>query len=430
VSRIAAAESDVHVEALPRLLDGLDELSQTVSLELHRRRHGPLPQFRRGSDIVELVRAAGLRGCGGAGFPTATKLEAVAEGGRRPVVVANGAEGEPVSSKDKVLLAYAPHLVLDGVVLAAHAVGAREAIVACNPSAHFQVDAAIAQRARAGATAGVRLRAVAVPDRFVAGEETALVRFLDGGPSLPTFGSRPFERGVGGAPTLVQNIETLAHLALIARHGSDWFRALGTAEQPGSTLVTLSGAVSRPGVYEVAYGEPLAQLLARAGGAAADLQAVLVGGYFGTWISADEAARVRLSDADLAGVGAALGARAIVALPESACGLVETARVARYLADESAHQCGPCTHGLAAVADDLAALLRHDRRVDDGRLRRRLGVIAGRGACRHPDGAVRFVASALRVFDHELQRHLHGSRCSRGGGDPVLRVPSAAGAAR
>ena len=126
-----------------------------------------------------------------------------------------------------------------------------------------------------------------VPDRFVAGEETALVQFLNGGPARPTFTPpRPFERGVGGAPTLVQNAETLAHVAQIARFGPAWFRRIGTAAEPGSILVTLSGAVARPGVYEVALGSPLRDLLAQAGGAREEIQAYLIGGYFGTWVGA------------------------------------------------------------------------------------------------------------------------------------------------
>jgi NADH:ubiquinone oxidoreductase subunit F (NADH-binding) len=406
-----------------RLLAGVGE--RPLGLEPHLRCHGPLPRFGQGRDLVELVRAAGLRGCGGAGFPTATKLEAVADARRRPVVVANGAEGEPVSGKDKVLLGYVPHLVLDGAVLAAHALGAREAIVACNTSIRPHVVAAIAERARAGATAGVAVRAVAVPDRFVAGEETALVHFLDGGPPLPTFTPpRPFERGVAGAPTLVQNVETLAHLALIARHGPEWFRTMGTSGEPGSTLVTLSGAVRRPGVYELPLGTPLARLVADAGGYTCEVQAVLVGGYFGTWISAEDAARVRLADGALADADAALGARAIVALPADVCGVAESARVARYLAAESAGQCGPCAHGLAAVADDVAAIARRGQSLDRDRLRRRLAAISGRGACRHPDGAVRFVASALRVFDEDVRRHLDGKRCLARSGAAVL--PTAA----
>jgi NADH:ubiquinone oxidoreductase subunit F (NADH-binding) len=397
-------------ETTTRLLAGLRSDGRPVSLSAHLRRHGALDVDPRG--IAELLEDAGLRGRGGAGFPTATKIRAVRENGRRAVVVANGTEGEPVAAKDKVLLGYLPHLVLDGAVVAARAVRAADAIVAVPPRLLAVVEAAIAERRETRLDGRVELSAVAVPEAFVAGEETALVRFLNGGPALPTFTPpRPFERGVRGLPTLVQNVETLAQLALIARHGAAWFRSAGTDDEPGTTLVSLAGGFARSGVYEIPHGYPLASLVADAGGVRAGAAAFLVGGYFGTWIPGSAADDVLLADADLVRYGAGLGARAIVALPEGACGVAETARIARYLADESAGQCGPCVHGLDAVAGDLEDLLRRDRRVDAHRLEQRLHVIAGRGACRHPDGAVRLVASGLRVFEHDVRLHLKGRRC-------------------
>jgi NADH:ubiquinone oxidoreductase subunit F (NADH-binding) len=387
-----------------RLLAGVRRDGRAVTLAEHRRAYGDLAVDTR--TILETIEASGLRGRGGGGFPTALKMAAVRDSGRRAVVVANGAEGEPISGKDKTLLAYVPHLVLDGAVVAARAVRARDAIVAVPEFLQRAVARAIAERD----DERISLQAVAVPDTFIAGEETALVQFLDGGAALPTFTPpRPFERGVRGLPTLVQNVETLAHLGLIARYGPHWFRAVGTAEEPGSTLVTLSGAVRSPGVYEVPIGQSLDALVADAGGADAGAAAYLVGGYFGTWIAGGT--NVALADADLARHGAALGARAIVVLPEAACGVRETARIARYLADESAGQCGPCVRGLDAVAADLEQLLDRARRVDGPRLQRRLDVIAGRGACKHPDGAVRMVASALHVFERDVQAHLGGRRC-------------------
>jgi len=416
VSAAAAATARAPL-GLPRLLAGIRADGGAVSYEEHLRRHGGLPLDR--DTLVELVARSGLTGRGGAAFPTATKLRAVRDDRRRPVVVVNGAEGEQISGKDTALLVYAPHLVIDGAVLAARAVDARRVIVAtASGTAASTVVRGLAERR----DNGVSFHRAVVPDRFVSGEETALVQFLNGGPCLPTTTPpRPFERGVGGAPTLVQNVETLAHLALLARHGADWFREVGTSDEPGSALVTLSGAIRRPGVYEITIGLTLAELLEEAGGATAELQAFLVGGFFGSWVRAEHARSARLSDAGLAPLGAMLGARAIVALPAAACGIAETARVARYLAGESAGQCGPCVHGLDAIAHDLDRLLRPRDRIDEPLLRRRLGVIPGRGACKHPDGAVRLVASALEVFDVELARHLRGQRCS-GVGRPNLPV--------
>jgi NADH:ubiquinone oxidoreductase subunit F (NADH-binding) len=421
---VAPASATPAPAELPRVLSGVRSDGRTVSLREHLDRRGGLSlRSRRGADtgLIDLTEASGLQGRGGGAFPAGRKMRAVAGGRRTPVVVVNGAEGEPVSSKDEVLLAYDPHLVLDGAAVAAAAVGARDAFVVVGDGSGLAFAAAqnaIEERGQRRIDK-VSFRLVRAPDRFVAGEETALVNLLNGGPATPTFTPpRPYERGVRGVPTLVQNVETLAHLALIARYGSDWFRAVGTRDEPGSALVTLGGTVRRPGVYEIPLGLPFAELLDWAGGALAPVSAYLVGGYFGTWIDADRAGSLRLLDADLRTVGASLGARAIFVLPETACGIVETARVARYLADESARQCGPCVRGLDAIARALAQIARADGRPGDAHLERWLDDVTGRGACRHPDGAARLVESALRVFARE--RDLHARGACTGKGRPLL----------
>ena len=407
----------------PRLLAGL-RLDRAVSLEEHVARHGPLPAVRR-HDLIGEVEASGLRGRGGAGFPAGQKLRSLAERRGRPVVVVNATEGEPISGKDRVLLRYMPHLVLDGAIAVAHALGAREAIVAVTATAKAERAAlveAIAARKRAGANGRVAIRLVSTPEGFMVGEETALVSHLNGRPAKPTFKPPlPFERGVGGAPTLIQNAETLAHIALIARFGSDWFREIGTDEEPGSVLLTISGAVARPGVYETAIGTPLAAVLGVAGGVTESPRAFLIGGYFGTWVAADRADLI-LSSAALRTVGASLGAGGIFVLPASACGVVESARVIRFLADESAGQCGPCVHGLAAIADGFERLARLERGDARPQLERWLTLVKDRGACRHPDGAARFATSALTVFSDEVAQHLRTGRCVSHGSH-VLPVP-------
>jgi NADH:ubiquinone oxidoreductase subunit F (NADH-binding) len=377
----------------------------------HLARHGPLPRCakdpRRRDALITEVARAGLTGRGGASFPTARKLTAVASATRRPIVIANGTEGEPASAKDKVLLAREPHLVLDGAVLAAEMVGAGHAVVVVHHAVRDIVDDAAAERRRARLDrTGVRV--ITAADRFVAGEASAVVHWVERGDPRPTrTPPRLSEHGLGGRPTLVQNVETLAHLALIARHGSAWFRSAGTPDEPGSMLVTLIGALHRPGVYEIEIGTPVDQVLGLAGGPAAPLAALLLGGYFGTWLPWRATATLPLSAAGLAVLGAGPGAGLVAALPEDACGLAETARVARYLADESAGQCGPCVFGLDAVAGQLEAVTR-GRAGDLGRLRHALAQADGRGACRHPDGAVRLVRSALTVFSDEIDRHAGG----------------------
>jgi NADH:ubiquinone oxidoreductase subunit F (NADH-binding) len=380
------------------LLSTVQPDGRPVSHAEHLRQHGPVPLDR---DVVATIAASGLRGRGGGAFPAGRKLEAVASRGHEPVVVVNGAEGEPLSGKDKALLRSVPHLVLDGASAAAVAVGSREVVIAVGAGARAErASVAAALRERRDR---VRWRLAAVPDRFVAGEETALVAALDRRAAKPTSKPPyPFERGLRGAPTLVQNAETLAHLALIARRGAAWFRSCGTTNEPGSALITLSGAVTRPGIYEVALGTPVSELIARAGPGAEPAAAVLVGGYFGTW-SRDLTLPLTAANG--------LGAGVVVAFPKGACVLHEVARVARYLAGESAGQCGPCVHGLAAIAGELERLAhgRGDRTL----LARWASELPGRGACRHPDGAARFVASALQVFEGEIAAHLRHHRCGK-----------------
>jgi NADH:ubiquinone oxidoreductase subunit F (NADH-binding) len=392
---------------------GLPRLLPPAPLDLagHVRTHGLLHYAAAPRGLIEEIRTAGLTGRGGAGFPVAVKMTAVT-GGRGPaVVVGNGAEGEPASHKDRHLLWLAPHLVLDGLQFAAAAVGARRAYLYVHR--HDQLlrllGHALAERSAAGCDR-IAVEIVAAPPRFLAGEESALASRVGGGPAVPTF-KRPrvFERGVGGSPTLVQNVETLAHVALIARFGAAWFRQVGTAAEPGSMLVTAHRADGASLVSEVPLGAPLADVL---GLGRQPVQAVLAGGYHGAWIPAARAAALPLANAALRQAGASLGAGALAALPPDRCGLAETARVLRYLAAESAGQCGPCLNGLPRMAAAFTELSRPGagrRCLAD--LERWSGLVAGRGACHHPDGTVRLVRSSLAVFSGEVWAHLAG-RCT------------------
>jgi len=400
-----------------------------MTLARHQAIHGPLPRVPA-HQLIEEVERSGLRGRGGADFPTARKLRAVAGRRRVGAVVVNGSETEPASAKDRLLLARLPHLVLDGAVLAAEAVGASRVIVKVGEEAHDAVQAlegAVAVRE----DGRVRIGIVMGPEGYVTGEESAVVHYLNAGVAKPVFvPPRPFERGVGGRPSLIQNPETLAQLALVARFGSAWYRELGTVADPGSALVTITGAVRAPGVYELAFGTTMSDLLAAAGGPAEPLQALLVGGYFGTWVEASQAVRLRLARQDLRSVGCSLGSGVLIALGESACGLHESARVVSYLAEQSAGQCGPCVYGLRAVADAVGALaggVAHSTERD--RVLRWCSEIRGRGACHHPDGAVRFVESTLRVFAGDVDSHRRGRCGARPAGLPLggsaVRAPGA-----
>jgi NADH:ubiquinone oxidoreductase subunit F (NADH-binding) len=423
---------------LPRLLPPARDGKRAQDLAAHRARHGDLPYRNRiGSPaspggLINDIEQSGLTGRGGAAFPVHRKLAAVlgsADRRRRtPVVIANGAESEPASDKDATLLWLAPHLVLDGLQLAAEALGADTAILVTHADREHDVAGRVRQALQE--RLNIRLDRVPVqlavaPARFLSGQETAMVNHLEGGPSIPTFmPPRITERGLHGNPTLVQNVETLAQLALIARRGPRWFREVGTAAEPGSMLATIRRADGQPRITEVPLGLPLRDLLGET--ARHPEAAVLLGGYHGMWLPAAQAAALTLDNRSLEPAGARVGAGIVISLPPDRCGLVESARVVRYLALESAGQCGPCLNGLPRIAAAFVELATGRPRpgtVED--LQRWSGLVTGRGACHHPDGTARFVRSALLTFAAEADRHARG-RCSAASTTPFLPIPTAA----
>lgn len=417
--------------SLPRLLRGVT--ASRMTYRDHLAEHGALPAAvgARGADAAtalpaELARS-GLRGRGGGGFPLAAKLEAVRRAGGAPVVVVNGAEGEPMSVKDRMLLESLPHLVIDGAVCCADALGSDSITFTLDESSREAAEAllaALGERPEFGRDLASP-EIVSLPSGYVTGQETAVVNFLNTGTAKPTAPlPRISERGVDRRPTLMSNPETLAHAALIARHGAGWFRELGSAQEPGSALVTLSGAVRYPGVYEIEYGSLLPTLVQAAEGQSEPLRAFLVGGYAGGWLDPSAAARARLSEASLRPLSATLGAGIVVALPRSACPVAEVARVAGWMADQSAGQCGPCVHGLGSIADTLADICEGRPSRDAlSDLRRWSALVTGRGACAHPDGTARFVTSALSVFAAEVEDHARHGLCDACERRPVLITP-------
>jgi NADH:ubiquinone oxidoreductase subunit F (NADH-binding) len=384
------------------------------SLAEHQRRLGSLPPAQ--GTLIHAIERSSLRGKGGAAFPVATKWRAVAsQRAGSPVVVANGGEGEPLSRKDRMLMEQRPHLVIDGALLAADAVGADDVVLYVGADHAGAIQAMHRATTERPASERARLRLMSVPVRYVSGEETAAVHFINEGIALPTsIPPRPYERGVDGRPTLVQNVETLAHVALIARFGDEWFRSLGHGTAAGTTLVTVGGAVPQTVLIEIPQGLPLADAINAAGGLTSESDAVLVGGYYGGWVESGAAWGLALDAEPLRRLGYSLGCGVIAVLPSGRCGVVETARILAYLAHESARQCGPCTFGLRAIA---AAAGRVSSLVatpgDLERIQRWAGQLAGRGACRHPDGAAGLLASALRVFGAEFLLHQTEHRCSQ-----------------
>lgn len=386
----------------PRLLAGLDR-HNVLDYRGHGAVHGPLP----GTDLaglLTLLDGGRLTGRGGAGFPLAAKLRALR--GRRPAVVVNGSESEPASMKDRVLLRRSPHLVLDGALAVAAALDASRVTVAVHDARLADaLRVAVAQRPD-----GAAVRVEQVTGGFVAGEARALARALAGGPALPPGRHEHLtENGI-----LLANAETFAQLAVLLRLGWRRFAETGTRDEPGTTLLTVGGAVGHPGVVEIPLGTPLGIVLSAA--QAHHTSAVVTGGYHGSWHA--PLPDIGLSRAGLAAAGGTLGAGVLLAVDDATCALGELARVTAWLAGESAKQCGPCLFGLPALAADVQALHRgHPAAVANAFGHAR--AVDGRGACKHPDGAARFVTSALHLLQDETDAHRHG-----GCGRPVLgRLP-------
>ena len=398
-----------------RLTAGLDRWDR-MDLASHRAVFGSVPRPSAGQ-LIDMAEQVDLRGRGGASFPLARKLQAVRSAAQtrrcRPVILVNATEGEPGSAKDKSLLFRSPHLVLDGALIAAEALDARRIVVAVAGSGpHIgSVRAAV----KTDPELAGRTRIVIVPDRFVSGEGGALVNAVNGRPALPPGRKvRASDRGVDGLPTLLSNAETFAQLATLAMLDADGYASVGTRSEPGTVLLTVGGSARRPAVVEAPSGTPLGEILDIC--EVAPAAGVLVGGYHGAWLPPDATETIPVSRSGLAAAGGTLGPGIILPIGPQTCALGEVARVAAYLAEESSGQCGPCMLGLPAVARSVAALVRGSGGMDSvDNARRRAAMVRGRGACAHPDGAFRFVASALDVFADDLAAHTFRGSC----GHPV-----------
>ena len=341
-----------------------------------------------------------MRGFGGALFPVARKWQTAIDAGGGGIVVANGAESEPASAKDAALLQLRPHLVLDGLMATARATGSTETVLWLHQGAFHSrvaVERAIVER-RAAGVMDLPVRIVEGPARYLTGESSSIVRFLSGGPALPRTRSVPAAvSGVDGRPTLVHNVETLARVGLLASRG----------EVSSTRLLTVTTTASGQTVVEVGPDATLAPLVAQLGGG--DTAAVLLGGYGGTWHRWSDVATAPFHSLE-----ALTSAGIVMALPASSCGLAVTAQIVQYLAASSARQCGPCLFGLDGLAEVMSRVSAgRARRGDVDRLESISAQVAGRGACHHPDGAVRMLGSAMQVFAADLPAHRRGRTCTR-----------------
>ncbi|MFN0284948.1 MAG: NADH-ubiquinone oxidoreductase-F iron-sulfur binding region domain-containing protein [Kineosporiaceae bacterium] len=400
----AGYASDIAVIVGQRLLSGIQHGPGLVE---HRATWAEPPHLPA-RDLLAVLTTTQIRGRGGAGFPFARKVATAVESGRRRVLVVNASEGEPGSAKDSALMMTAPHLVLDGAQIVARALGVKLIHVVVpgeRPAVLPCVEAAIAERTASGQ--GVRYEVFETSGGFVGGQARAVIEMLEGRENLPVTAWEPEAvSGYRGRPTLLSNAETFAQAAALVALGPGRFAAVGTADEPGTTLLTVAGDGPGGVVLEVPLGTSLAEVL-RLCGYEPDIT-VLLGGYHGTWLAPHQARTRRMSRADLGAVGATLGAGIVLPLDRRSCPVTLTAAVVDYLAGQSARRCGPCKNGLPALAEACTRLAGGAGPDATERIDRLVGSVTGRGACAHPDGTARLVRSLLVNFAHEVAAHERG----------------------
>jgi NADH-quinone oxidoreductase subunit F len=384
--------------------------------------------------VIDEVEASGLRGRGGGGFPTGVKWRTVAgfASAEQPTtVVVNGAEGEPGTFKDRALMRANPYAVIEGALIAALAVGADRAVIAIKAS--FETERARLQEAiddigAAGWAEDVALGIVLGPGEYLFGEETGLLEVLDGRPPFPRI-APPFRHGVdevgtepaepggtrmaqlgpsGAPPTLANNVETLAHAALVLAEGAHWFRAAGTPESPGTIVCTVSGATRRGGVAEVEMGTPLGEVIELIGGGAARRRR-LVAAMSGVANPLVPASRfdAPLTYEDMQRIGSGLGAAGFLVFDDESDLAAVAAGVSRFLAVESCGQCTPCKQDGLAIAGALARVCAGDGSdVDLAGVADRVTTVADEARCFLAHQHQRVIDSVLRLFPEDLRRHL------------------------
>ena len=378
--------------------------------------------------VLAELAASGLRGRGGAGFPTAAKWASVrGAGGPNTYVVCNAAEGEPGTFKDRFLLRRNPYQALEGVAIAACLLGASRAFIVIKRGYRREIArlrVALDELQAAGLLGPSPVQLVLGPDEYLLGEEKAAVEVIEGGDPLPRV-FPPYQVGLFARrdarnPVAMNNVETLANVPNIARCGAAWFRANGTDDSPGTMLFTLCGDVRRPGVHELPLGLPLRVLIDLVGGGAVSgsVKAVLPGASAGLLTAGQ--LDTPLDFEQLRAVGSGLGSGGFVVYDDSACIVAAVSAFAHFLAIESCAQCPACkqgTHGIAAALARIEEGSGSDQDLDT--LLAKCSTVTGGRRCALPLGAALLVRSAVEAFGDEFRAHL-GRPCPR---PRVLPVP-------
>ena len=382
-------------------------------------------------EVIERIRASGLRGRGGAGFPTGIKWRTVREDPcPTKYVVCNAAEGEPGTFKDRWLIRANPYLVVEGLGIAAYAVGAERAFIGIKAGFGPEVarlTAAMEEMAEHDLVGPVPMELIQGPDEYLFGEEKALLEVIEGNEPLPRivppWMEGLFRRPGSPNPTVANNVETLANVPLILDRGPDWFRSLGTEDSPGTMLFTLSGDIRSPGVYELPLGYSLRDLIEGVGGGAPEgrsLKAVFPGAS--NTIIAPEQLDTPLGFDTMGAVGTGLGSGGFVVYDDSACIVRATLAFSRFLYVESCGQCPACKHGTGAITGLLERIDRGEgSEADVETILARALTVTDAQRCALPTGETLIAQSAIQVFGSEFVEHF-GRPCPRPRDLPLPKI--------
>ncbi len=377
--------------------------------------------------VIQEISESGLRGRGGAGFPTGKKWAFTRECVEQPhYVVLNGGEDEPGSKKDRLLMENLPHLVLEGVILASYAIGASTAYLYINKkykAANDSMAQALAEAKESsywgkkilGGDFSLDILLMSAPSNYVAGEDSAAVEVIEGKEPLPRQKPPfPATAGLFGKPTAVNNVETLANLAPIIAKGAKWYRSFGTPESPGTMIFSLNDEVNRPGIYELPFGTPLRLLIEECGGGLKGdkaMKAILPGGPSSAFLLPDQI-DVSLDHNSLRAAGSSIGCGVVRTVPEGNCIVEEVLRIADFFAAESCGQCPACR----METNTLAAMLKKVQQGQGGQplleqFSKVIGFNKGKGFCNLINMPGPPIESALRLFRSDFEFHLANGRC-------------------
>ena len=381
------------------------------------------------SDILEAVQSAGLRGRGGADFPTWKKWDMVIkQREKQRYLCCNAAEDEPGTFKDRYLLRSNPHQLIEGVILAAYAIGAQEATLFINCRYEEEIafmEVALEEAKEQGywgdlsaqAPANVVLKICPSPGSYVAGEETALLEVIEGKVAAPRQKPPyyPAMHGLYGKPTVVNNAETLSNLPYILREGGEAFQEMGLEASSGTMIFTLTGDINRPGLYERPLGTSLRDLIIDCGGGVDDgstLKAVFPGGPSTPVLPASRI-DVALDFDSLKASGSALGTGAVIVMSDKSCMLAKAIQYARFFAKESCGQCPPCKLGTVHLAEILEKIeVGEGNEKDIEQVKQVCDMVKGRVQCFLLTGAAIAVESIFEHFRPEFDRHVEMGGCS------------------